>query len=111
MGRNGHVTTEILVEICAALDDIQNAVRNVRLSVANKGEPYLVESQKRIINQRIAEKALPISHFYIGENHSDSNFDCPVFKQMLEDIDTGCIKMFILTMHLNCDNTDIIMTR
>lgn len=63
----------------------------------------MVESPKRIINQRIAEKALPISHFYIGENHSGSNFDCPVFKQMLKDIDTGRIKMFILTMHLNCD--------
>ena len=59
----------------------------IRLSVANKDELYSVENQKRIINQWVAEHALPISHFYIDENHSGSNFDCPAFKQVFEYID------------------------
>ncbi len=64
---------------------------------------FIVENQKRIINQWITEHALPISHFYIDEKHSASNFDRPAFKQMLENIDTGRIEMFILTTHLYCD--------
>lgn len=75
----------------------------IHLSVANKDELCLIENQKRIINQRAAEHALSISHFYIDENRSGSNFDRPAFKQMLEDIDTGRIEMFILTTHLNYD--------
>jgi len=60
----------------------RNAVWYIRLSVANKDEPYSVESQKRIINRWAAEYALPISHFYIDENHSGSNFDRSAFRQM-----------------------------
>ena len=73
------------------------------ISVANKGDPYSVENQKRIINQWVAEHALPINHFYIDENHSGSNFDRSAFKQMLEDIDTGRVEMLILTTHLHCN--------
>lgn len=89
--------------IKTVIDAVRSAVGYIRLSVANKDEPYSVESQKRIINQWAAEHALPINHFYIGENHSGSNFDRPAFKQMLEDIDTGRIEMYILTIHSHRD--------
>lgn len=89
--------------IKTVIDDVRSAVGYIRLSVANKGEPYSVKNQKRIINQWAAEHALPISHFYIDKNHSGSNFDRPAFKQMLEAIDIGRIEMFILTTRSNCD--------
>ena len=39
---------------------------------------------------------LPISHFYINANHSGSNLDRPAFKQMLADIDAGCIECIVV---------------
>ena len=89
--------------IKTVIADVRSAVGYIRLSVANKDELYSVENQKRIINQWVAEHAPPVSQFYIDENHSGSNFDCPAFKQVFEDIDTGRIEMFILTTQLNCD--------
>ena len=85
------------------IDDVRSAVGYIRLSVANKDEPYSVENQKHITNQWAAEHAPSISHFYIDENHSGSNSDRLSFKQILEGIDIGRIEMFILTTHLYCD--------
>ena len=46
-----------------------------------------------------ANIVLIITQGHIDKNHSGSNFDRLAFKQMLEDIDTGRIEMFILTIH------------
>ena len=37
--------------IKTVIDDARSAIEYIRLSVANKDEPYSVENQKRIINQ------------------------------------------------------------
>lgn len=76
--------------------DVRSTVGYIRLSVANKDASCSVENQKLIIEQWAAEHEIPISHFYIDANHSGANFDCPAFKQMLEDIDAGHIECIVV---------------
>lgn len=77
-------------------NNIRDTVGYIRLSVANKDTSCSVENQKLIIEQWAAEHEIPISHFYIDENHSGSNFNRPAFKQMLADIDAGRIECIIV---------------
>lgn len=76
--------------------DARSTVGYIRLSVANKDESCSVENQKLIIEQWAAEHEMLISHFYIDENHSGSNFNRPAFKQMLADIEAGHIECIIV---------------
>ncbi len=58
----------------------------VRLSVSKKENNHSIENQKLIIESWAEQQKTVISHFYIDNGFSGSNYERPAFQELLQDI-------------------------
>mgnify|MGYP002510034729 FL=1 len=58
----------------------------VRLSVSKKENNHSIENQKLIIESWAEQQKTVISHFYVDNGFSGSNYERPAFQELLQDI-------------------------
>ena len=58
----------------------------VRLSVSKKENNHSIENQKLIIESWAEQQKTIISHFYVDDGFSGSNYERPAFQELLQDI-------------------------
>lgn len=68
----------------------------VRLSVSKEESNHSIENQKLIIESWAEQQKTVISHFYVDNGFSGSNYERPVFQKLLQDIKDGKVNCVVV---------------
>ena len=68
----------------------------VRLSVPSKEDNHSIENQKLIISSWAKQQKTLISHFYVDDGFSGSNYERPAFQKLLQDIKDGKVNCVVV---------------
>ena len=68
----------------------------VRLSVPNKEDNHSIENQKLIIESWAKQQKTLISHFYVDNGFSGSNYERPAFQELVQDIKDGKVNCVVV---------------
>lgn len=74
----------------------KDTVGYIRLSVLNRDSHRSVENQRLTIEEWGHQHQISIMHYYIDNGFSGKRFDCPVFQEMLQDIQKGKIDCVVV---------------
>ena len=68
----------------------------VRLSVSKKENNHSIENQKLIIESWAEQQKTVISHFYVDNGFSGSNYERPAFQELVKDIKDGKVNCVVV---------------
>ena len=81
----------------------------ISLDDGNVGESGSIQTQKIILSKYAKDNILNIYKIYVDDGYSGLNFNRPAFNEMLNDIESGKIKM-VVTKELSRLGRDYIQT-